>query len=43
MESIEDHENIKRDVHSSAIAVSVVVRDMLLIGQMGTDGRDSSE
>lgn len=43
MESIVDHENIRHDVHSSAIAVSVVIGDLLPVGKMGTDGRDSSE
>lgn len=43
MGNIEDHENIKHVVHSSAIAVSVVIRDLLLAGKKGTDGSDSSE
>lgn len=29
MESIEDHEDIKHDVHSSAVAVSAVTGDLL--------------
>lgn len=40
-ENIEDHETY--DVHSSAIAFSVGIRDLLLVGKMGTNGRGSSE
>lgn len=43
MESVVHHENIKHDVHSSAIAVSVVTGELLPVGKMGSDGRDSSE
>lgn len=43
MESIEDHEDIKHDVHSSAVAVSAVTGDLLWAGKMETYGSESSE